>query len=218
MTTSIIASALSPFGARLKIAAALKKIPATFELPPGGSGSAVVKAITPFGQIPLAHVDGRVLVESQALLEYLEDAHPGAPSLRGANAVDAARVRMIGLLFDNQAIKALGPMFVQLRSSPPDVKIILGALDEMTAALEKLATFFDAEGPAIGGRLTTADCVMAPFAWLVGALAPKFGVASPFDRVPRLNAWWKHVSAVPEVASETGGMMEALVAFMGSKK
>lgn len=218
MTTSIIASALSPFGARLKIAAALKKVPAAFELPPGGSGSAEVRAINPFGQIPIAQVDGRVLVESQALLEYLEDAYPGAPSLRGTGPVDAARVRMIGLLFDNQAIKALGPMFVQLRSSPPDVKIILGALDDMTAALEKLATFLDAEGPAVGGRLTTADCVMAPFAWLVGALAPKFGVASPFDRVPRLAAWWKHVSAVPEVATVTQGMMQALVAFMGAKK
>ncbi|HKY92776.1 MAG TPA: glutathione S-transferase family protein [Nevskiaceae bacterium] len=218
MTTKFLVSDLSPFGARLRIAAALKKVPATFEPAPGGSGSAEVKAINPFGQVPIALVGGRPLVESQALLDYLEDLHPDAPRLRPADPAQAARVRMIAMLFDNHAIKALGPMFVQLRSSPPDVKIIHGALDDMTAALEKLATFLDADGPAVGGTMTNADCAMAPFAWLIGTLAPKFGVPSPFDRVPRLAAWWKHVSAVPEVATVTDGMMKALAAFMGAKK
>lgn len=218
MTTKFLISDLSPFGARLRIAAALKKVPATFEPPPGGSGSADVKAINPFGQVPIAIVGTRPLVESLALLDYLEDLHPEATRLRPADPVQAARVRMIAMLFDNQALKALGPMFVQLRSGAPDVKIVHAALDEMTVALEKLATFLDADGPAVGGAWTTADCAIAPFAWLVGTLAPKFGATSPFERVPRFAAWWKQVAAVPEVVAVTDGMMKALVAFMSPKK
>lgn len=218
MTTRILTSDLSPFGARLRIAVAFKKLSIPFEPAPGGTGSAEHRAIHPFGQVPILLGGERMLVESLALLDYLEDAHPSAPRLRPADAVQAARVRMIALLFDNNVLRAMGPVFVQVRAPKPDPAIVQAALDEMTVALGKLATFLDAEGPAVGGSLSTADCAMAPFAWLSGMLAPNFGVKNPFERVPRFAAWWKQVAAVAEVAGVTAGMQKALMAFMAARK
>lgn len=218
MSTKILASALSPFSARLRIAAALKKLDIDFQPPPGGSGSAELKAINPFVQIPVLMLDDRILVESLALLDYLEDAHPQALSLRPSDAAQAARVRMIAMLFDNKVIAALRPFFAQLIGGKPDLATVHAAFDEAGRELEKLSSFFDAQGPAIDGRLSTADCAIAPFAWLLGVLAPKFGATSPFERVPRIAQWWQTVSAVPEVRNVTSAMHEALMAFMSAKK
>lgn len=218
-TTTILASALSPFSARLRIAAALKGLDDVwFEPAPGGSGSDALKQINPFGQIPVLLKGGTTLVESLALLDFFEDAHPGALSLRPAGAVGMARVRMIGMLFDNQVIQALRPLFNQMLGAQPDVAAVHAALDEAAAQLEKLASFLDPQGPAVGGQLSTADCAMAPFAWLIGVVAPKFGATSPFERVPRIAQWWLTVRVVPEVQQVTSALAQALAAFMSAKK
>ena len=218
MTKKILASELSPFSARLRIASALKGLNIQFEPAPGGSGSAELKKLTPFGRIPtLVTSKGEVLVESLALLEYLEDTHPGARSLRPHDAAQLAKARMISLLFDHNVIKALGPMFGQLMAAKPDVAIVLKAFDDVTVELEKLTFFFDKTGPGAVGELSIADCAIAPFAWLIDALAPKFGATSPTQRVPAFTAWWSRVSAVPEVKQVTDGMGKAMAAFVAAK-
>ena len=218
MSTKILASALSPFSARLRIAAALKGLDIEFEPAPGGSGSDALKRINPFGQIPVLLKGDVSLVESLALLDYLEDAYPGTRSLRPVAPIDAARVRMIGMLFDNKVNQALRPLFAQMLGGKPDVAAVHASLDDATLQLEKLAIFMDTQGPAISRFLTTADCAMAPFAWLLGVVAPKFGATSPFARVPRIAAWWQTVSVVPEVQQVTAAMEQALMAFMAAKK
>ena len=214
----VYASNLSPFSGRLRIAAALKNIEIDFELPPGGSGSAQIKAINPFGKIPIMFDGDHTLVESFALLEYLEDARPGTRSLRPADAAQLARVRALVLLFDYNVLKAMGGVFAQLLSPTPNADLARAAFDDIEAELNKLVHFFDAEGPAIGGALTIADCAMAPFAFLMDTLAPVFGVVSPTQRVPRFAAWWKHVAAVPEVAKVTAGMAQAFAAMAAARK
>ena len=219
MSTTLLASALSPFSARLRIAIALKQLPISAEPAPGGTGSAELKAINPFGQIPILMVDGKALVESLALLDFLEDAYPQSRRLRPTDPVAAARARSIGLLFDNKVFAALRPMFAQMTgAAPPDVAVVHAALDEAAAHLQSLSTFFDAEGPAVGGELSTADCALAPFCWLLSVVAPKFGATNPFTRTPRLVAWWDVVGATPEVQQVIKGLLEAFAAFAAAKK
>lgn len=218
MSTKILASALSPFGGRLRMACAFKGLDLPFEPAPGGTGSAELKQINPFGQIPVLIRGDTVLIESLALLDYLEDTYPKTRSLRPGDPTLAARVRMIGMAFDNRVIRALQPMFVQLAASPPDVAVVLAALDAATTELEKLATFMDERGTAVGSGISNADCAMAPFAWLIGVLAPKFGVSSPFERVPRFARWWSEMQQESVVAEVTTGMQQALVAFMTANK
>lgn len=218
MSKKILASALSPYSARLRIAALLKGIAVSFELPPGGSGSAELRQLTPFGRIPAMLEDDTVLVESLALLEYLEDSHPGTRSLRPDQALALARVRMISLLFDHNVIKALHGVFAQLLSPRPDPEAARKAFDEVEAELGKLVHFFDAQGPAVGNQWTIADCAMAPFAFLMDLLAPLFGAVSPTQRVPRFKSWWREAAVLPEVAQVTAGMQQAFAAMAAAKK
>lgn len=214
----VYASALSPFSARLRIACALKNVTIDFELPPGGSGSAEIKALNPFGKIPLMFDQDQILVESLALLEYLEDRHPEARSLRPADALQLARARMLCLLFDHNVLKAMGGVFAQLLSPTPNPDMARAAFDDIEAELKKLAHFFDAEGFAVGAQLSIAECAMAPFAFLMDLLAPVFGVVSPTQRVPRFTAWWQQVAAVSEVATVTAGMQQAFAAMAAARK
>lgn len=220
MTKKILASELSPFGARLRIASALKGLNVVFEPPPGGTGSPEMKQIHPWGRIPvLVTSKGAALVESLALLEYLEDSHPGARPLRPQHDPEQlARVRMIPLLFDHNVLTALTPVYVQLAAATPDVAAVHQALDNVTAQIEKLVFFFDKNGPGAIGEVSIADCAMAPFAFLINNLAKGFGATSPVERVPAFAAWWSRIGALPEVKKVTDGMQAAFVAFMAAKK
>jgi glutathione S-transferase len=54
--------------------------------------------------------DGRVLPESDAIVEYLEDAYPQVP-LRPEDAVDRARVRLIARVAELYVFPATVPIF-----------------------------------------------------------------------------------------------------------
>lgn len=218
MTTKIYASLLSPFGARLRLALALKGMEMGFEPPPGGSGSAEMKRITPFGRIPALVQGDTVLVESLALLDYLEDSNPDRRSLRPADPVQLARVRMISLLFDHNVIKAMGGVFAQLLTPAPDAAAARAALDQVAAELSRLVLLFDPAGPAVGGAWSMADCAMAPFAHLLDLLSPLFEAESPTRRVPRFRAWWDGIRPQPEVAAVCARMEQGLAAMMAARK
>ena len=219
MTKKILASELSPFGGRLRIASALKGLNVVFEPPPGGTGSPEMKKLNPWGRIPaLITNKGAVLVESLALLEYLEDTHPGARSLRPHDAAKLAQARMIALLFDHNVLKALQPVYAQLQAAKPDIAIVGKAFDDVTVELEKLVTFFDDAGPGAAGELSIADCAMAPFAFLIGAMAHGFGVPSPTQRVPAFASWWARFGQIPEVKQVTDAQQKALMAYAAAKK
>lgn len=217
MTHKILASDLSPYGARVRIACALKGIEIPVEPPPGGTGSAELKRIHPHGRIPVMLVGPDVLVESLALLEYLEDANPDTVSLRPADPVQAARVRMIALLFDHNVIKALHGVFNEVLSPQPDAETACMALDEVTHELKQVVHFFDADGPAVGATLSIADVAMAPFAFLINALALMFGAQSPVQRVERFASWWQEVGANPQIAEVVARMKQALAAMAAAR-
>jgi glutathione S-transferase len=214
----LLASELSPYGHRVRLAAALKGITLPSEPPPGGTGSAELKRIHPYGRIPVLLVGEQTLVESLALMEYLEDAWPGTTALRPTDPVQAARVRMIALLFDHNVIKALNGVFAQVVAPKPDPAAARAALDEVTREIEKLVSFFDADGFAVGDTISIADVAIAPFAFLIDALSAGFGAESPTQRVARFRVWWTRAAAVPEIAQTTAAMQKALAAMMAARK
>jgi glutathione S-transferase len=193
-------SEMSPFGSRLRLVAAMTKRDLNVVLPPGGAGSAEMKEINPFGQVPTAVVDGVVLVESQGLMEYLVETGP-ASALLPEGAVARARVRGIGRAHDNQVVAAMGPIFPQLRSATPDLEVIAKAFGNVAAKAAGLARLFDDAGFAVGA-LSLADIAVAPFANMTNFLAARFGQESPYITNERLADWWRTVSAVDEVAAE----------------
>lgn len=84
---------------RLRIALALKGLdyePVFVHLRKGAQFDADYAALNPQQQVPTLVVDDRVLVQSPAILEWLEETHP-APPLLPADADGRARVRAIAM-------------------------------------------------------------------------------------------------------------------------
>jgi glutathione S-transferase len=195
-------SELSPFGNRLRIVGALTKRDLSgITAPPGGSGSTAMAEINPFAQVPALVVDGAVLIESLALMEYfVETAEPcgllpSSPLLR-------ARIRGICRAHDNQAVTAMGPIFAQLRTTAPTIAAAQEGFAKLHEKLGLLSQFFDPAGYAVGQELSLADIAIVPFAVLTNILASRFAVASPYASIPRLANWWDTVRGIPAITAE----------------
>ena len=85
---------------RTRIALALKGLAydqQDVDLRTGAQRSEAFIALNPQGMVPALEIDGAVLTQSPAILEWLEDAHP-TPPLLPADPVDRAHVRAMAAL------------------------------------------------------------------------------------------------------------------------
>lgn len=208
MALKMFASPTSPFSARLRLVAAFTGTQLEETSLAGAPGSEERRQVTYFGKIPGLEVDGRVLIESCPLMEFLvEDA--GGSSLMPSDPVARARVRGIMAAHDNWVLGAAWPMFMSFKTGKPDPNIIKPSLRDAAAQYLVLTRLFDQDSDlALFGVPTLADLAIAPFALLFAIFYPRFGEAYPFESDPRLARWWAAVRAVPEVG-ETLAPMDA---------
>ena len=85
---------------RLRIALNLKGLPMTYvpvDLRTEQHLKDEFKAINPQGLVPALEVDGQVLIQSPAIIEWLEETHP-TPALLPAGAAERARVRALAAI------------------------------------------------------------------------------------------------------------------------
>ena len=69
----------SPYASRCRIYIHHKNLPVAIVAPPGGLGSAQLKAKNPIGKIPVLDLGERAIAESWTIMEYLESQHPAQP-------------------------------------------------------------------------------------------------------------------------------------------
>ena len=85
---------------RLRIALGLKGVPVQYlaiDLRSEQHLTPAFKAVNPQGLVPALEVDGRVMIQSPAIIEWLEETHP-TPPLLPAGAADRARVRALAAI------------------------------------------------------------------------------------------------------------------------
>lgn len=197
----------SPFAARVRMAIYAKNLPIALVPPPGGARSPAYRAINPLGLVPaLALDDGRVIAESEIIVEYLEDRFP-APPLRPESPEDRARARLLARLADQHLADSLRALFeIAKGTAPADrLRLYLGAID---AALALIAHYSGGGRYAVGDRLTTADCALAPLLFFVARSAPVFPGAAPLAPHPKLAAYWAAIAQDP-IAARVLGELEA---------
>lgn len=170
---------ISLYSFKVRLALRLKGLEIEMRAPPGGYRSAEFAAINPAGTIP-ALVDGAFrLSESDAIIEYLDEAGLGAPLL-SPDAKARARDRMLSRWCDFSLEPAVRRFFPLVGPQAPEP----GRLAELAAAVETRRDLIegelDAAGPfATGVRPGLADCgLTAVEVWIealagVGLLAPR---------------------------------------------
>ncbi len=174
---------------RVRIALALKGLAYEtqgHDLRTGAQKAADFVALNPQGMVPALQIDGAVLTQSPAILEWLEETHPQPPLLPD-DALSRARVRAMAALIACD-IHPLNNLRVG-KSLREDFGADQAAVDAWAArwiapgftALEALVER-DGQGWCFGDTPTLADACLIPQIYS----AHRFNV--PLDAYPRLLA------------------------------
>jgi glutathione S-transferase len=163
-------------------------------------------AINPFHHVPALVDDDFNVIESLAILDYLEAKFP-SPSLWPKDAKDVAIARMVQLTTVNELLPAISPLFLKMLGLPG------GDLEKMREAEQKIGvvlTFFEGllgDRPYFGSdSLTLAEVV-------AGTVIPWLSKADiSLSQYPRLNAWCDRLVARPSWQA-TEAPQEELEAF-----
>lgn len=149
---------LSNYYNKVKLALLEKGVPFTEETVMTGRSDEEVLSASPLGKVPFIRTEHGPLCESQAILEYLEAAHPN-PSLLPADPYAAAKVRelmiFINLHLELVARELYGQAFFGGTASEGTQARVRRQLDKNIPAFKRLAKF----APYVAGdRFTMADC------------------------------------------------------------
>jgi len=154
---------LSNYYNKVKLALLEKGVPFTEErVAFGGSKTEALLAATPLGKVPFLRTEHGSLCESQAMLDYIETAHPNPPLLP-ADPWQAAKVRelivFIDLHLELVARELYGKAFFGGEISEANAARLRKLLTRNIAAFRRLAKF----APFVAGdTFTQADCAAWP--------------------------------------------------------
>ncbi len=175
---------------RVRIALALKGLPweaAPHNLRTNEQTAPDYVARNPQGLVPALEVDGAVLTQSLAIIEYLEERFPEAPILP-ADLLERARVRAFALAVacDIHPVQNLRVLRM-LRARGLDQAAVDGwAREVIEGGLEACSRLIaDREGPfCFGERVSLADIVLIPQM----ANARRFGARIDWPRLEAIEA------------------------------
>ena len=154
----------------------------------------------PFGKVPVLEHDGMTILETSAIVRYLNDVLPG-PSLVPATPKDRARMDMVigltdsygyGALLGGVAAYHLFPDFVGGKNDSARQS----GLDNGRKVLE-LAMQTRGHAPFVAGHLSLADLYLAPIMAYV-AMTPDI---TTLLTIPGLQDWWTSIEALPSFKS-----------------
>ena len=199
MALTFYQSDLSPYATRVRILAEAKGIKLDPTAPLGGGlKSAEYLQINPLGKLTVLMIGEDAIPESEVICEYLEDAHP-SPTLRPVDPQVRAKVRLLSRMGDLYIAPQLTRLFPMLNPKGRDAAVVDQAFKDMEVALDHISHFLEGPDYAVGGRLSLADCTLAPlFFFIEVLLAPTFGRASPIKG--KMRTYYEGVSKDPHVA------------------
>lgn len=194
----LYATPLSSYSAKVALALEAKGLFYERRLPQGGSyKSAEHCAINPLGTVPVLQDDETILVESDAIIEYLDDIYPGWPLLP-KDAVGRARARALSRFHDLYLEPPVRALFAQAAPATRDAGIVAEKthlISQRLAQLEAIAQ----PAPYFGGaNFGFADCGFPPTLLWIDLLLPALGAAAP-QYGPKVTAWRATVAADPVV-------------------
>jgi glutathione S-transferase len=125
-----------------------------------------ILAHSPAGKVPALIVDGEVIWDSLAIIEFLAEAHPEAalwPASRVARAV--ARSISAEMHSGFQELRNQCPMDFLARTPKPDLSAEVAAdVRRIVSIWRDCRHRFGAEGPFLFGQFSAADAMYAPVA------------------------------------------------------
>ena len=164
------------------------------KLPKGEQNSPEHKARNPFGRLPVLELDdGTHLIESLAIVDYLEELFPDPP-MWGTDAVSRARSREVERIADLQVLLPIA-RYIHATASPIGLPPNPGIAEQAQAALPSGLAYFNdalADGRPFlnGAQPTVGDCTLA--AALQFARFAKFDLDELYVHLHRWDAEYRN--------------------------
>ncbi|HSM84044.1 MAG TPA: glutathione S-transferase family protein, partial [Nodosilinea sp.] len=148
-------------------------------------------SLNPFHHIPVLVDDGFTVIESLAILDYLEAKYP-TPSLLATTPAGIATLRMVEMVTVNELVPAINPLVKKMMGFGQDPEEAIAEAKQKAEVVLKFYADQLGDDPFFCGEaLTLADVV-------AGTFAPWFeGLGLPMDRYPTLQAWTDRLMARP---------------------
>jgi len=154
------------------------------------------EALWPFKRMPVLVDDGRTVVESSIIIEYLGLRHPGPVRLVPADAHDALEARKMDRVFDNYVSTPMQKIvFDSLRGAEArDPQGVADARATLDTAYRWLENEMGGREWAAGEAFSLADCAAAPALLYADWVHPIDGTFS------NLHAYRRRLLARPSFA------------------
>lgn len=182
------------------------------------SQDAAVLSRSPLGKIPFIQTEQGYLSESQAILEYLEDAYPEQP-LYPVNAFERAKCReFIQHLELNVELVARRVYKEALFGTPVSEETKQEVREKVEAGLKGLARLVKFAPYALGSSFTAADIVAWLHLGLISQATQKiYGQDLVSELVPGAAAYFKTIESRSHVQRVAKDRDAALQAFFAKK-
>jgi maleylpyruvate isomerase len=166
---------------------------------------AAVRELSGQDLVPVIEHDGRVIADSPAILEYLEELQP-EPRLYPADPARAAEMRIFVDWFNRVWKRAPNTITFELMGDAPDERKIERHAARLAASLDRFEALLSGRDYLFGDELSAADVVVFPFVKYAARLDPADHYL--FHRVlhermplgdghPRLAAWIDRIDRLP---------------------
>lgn len=205
---------LSPYSARVRVALYAKGLAFHHEVVEmGWSKDPAFLEVNPLGRVPVLELDdGTRLVESSAIVEFLDDAHP-EPPLRAATPLHRAKERAVTLLAEHDVLKPMMNVFILLDRKADAT----AALDGLANGLKHVERFLAEDATLIHAgakRVTIADTILLPVRHSLASLVTFGNLPELLAPYPCVAAYASSARDVPALTRVWAEMEEGLKWFM----
>jgi len=189
---------------RVRIALNLKGLayePVFIHLPKREQAQPQYLAVNPQGRVPALDLDGEVLIQSPAILEYLEEVHPDPPLLP-SDPLRRAKIRAACALIacDIHPLNNLSPLsYLKQKFAQEQPAIDAWYVHWVTEGFKALERMLSPGPFAFGDKPTLADVYLVPQVYN----ARRFNVQlEPFPRIVAADAACREIEAFQAAAPE----------------
>ena len=159
--------ALSPYCRKVRLVLAEKRIEVELvEDRYWEAGTEIIRR-NPAGKLPVLRMDGRLLAESQAICEYLDETHP-TPALMPASAPERYEVRRLCAWFDDKFnTEVTRPIMTErvwkkvMRAGYPDSRTVKAGLQAIKYHMDYMTSLLETRRWLAGNMMTLADFAAA---------------------------------------------------------
>jgi glutathione S-transferase len=188
---------LCPFSRKVRIVLHEKEERAELETVEPWHHQREIATLNPAAEVPVLEDQGRLIIDSWAICEYLEETRP-EPSLLGKSVVERAEIRRLVAWFDIKFAREVTDLvwgeklIKRIKAATPNSSAVRTGLTNIHAHLDYIGFLFDRRNWLGGETLSLADIAAAAQLSVLDYLGDV-----PWDGHPGAKIWYARIKSRP---------------------